>query len=220
MPESSEQLIWDNTALAERLARQYWRGVGDRADFQQVAMMGLVLATQRYAPDVGPFRPFAVATISGELKKYLRNSGWTVRVPRRLQEQSLTVDRAIAELTQELGMSPTPHDVAAATGFSADEVLAAINAGDARFGAPMPKVDPHESDTHLHTDISNRLIVQQLLQQLTESEGRLVEMRYVEELTQRDIADELGISQSQAHRRLTKLHNRLSELLADSETDA
>jgi len=208
---SAADLIEENSALAQRLARRYSRGFGQDEDMVQVAMMGLFMATQRYDAQTGPFRPFAVATISGELKKHLRNHGWSVRVPRRLQEQTIVVDRAISELHQSLGHSPTPHEVAAATGLSVDEVLAGLRASEARFGRELPPSDriPQEGTTTV--DLTDKLVVAAAVDHLDEADENLLRMRYVDELTQRDIGSKLDISQTQVHRRLTVLHDRLRE---------
>lgn len=209
-------LVEENAPLAARLAARYSRNLGNEDDLRQVAMTGLLLAARRYERAAGSFRPFAVATISGELKKYLRSSGWTVRVPRQLQERTIAVERATADLAQRLGRSPAPHEVGAETGLSVDEVLAALRATEARFGRELPTSGRSRDRIDQAIDpmagVTDRLALAEAITHLEPDEARLLEWRYVEELTQRQIGERLGISQAQTHRRLDRLHVRLRAL--------
>jgi len=214
-PDKVTARVEANIALAVRLARRYSNGAGTDEDLRQVAMMGLLLASQRYKEETGPFRPFAVATISGELKKYLRSNGWAVRVPRKLQEQTITVDRATETLTQQLGRSPTPHEIATEVGFSADEVLAALRATNARFGRGLGAESNLPPGRGPAVDLTDRLALAEAATHLNNEQGMLLEMRYIKELTQRQIGDRLGISQTQVHRRLLKLHDHLRTYFDD-----
>lgn len=219
-PAAVEALVKENLALADRLARRYSHGHATDEDLGQVALLGLLLAARRYDPAAGDFRPYAVATISGELKKHLRNHGWAVRVSRRLQEQTVAVERVISALTQSLQRSPTPLEVAEAAGLTTEDVLAALRATNARFGGELPM---HELSTGLGDecviDLTNRLDLEAALSLLPPDDVRLLRMRYVDELTQRQMADELEISQPNVHRRLERLHLRLRTILASHEAE-
>lgn len=213
-------LVEDNVPLAARLARRYSRGLGNDDDLRQVAMTGLLFAAKRYETTAGPFRPFAVATISGELKKYLRSNGWAVRVPRKLQEQTITVERATDDLTNRLGRSPTPSEVGAETGLSVEDVLSAVRATVARFGRELPASGGPGETLDAVANLTDRLALKEAIALLDVDDARLLAMRYCEELTQRQIGERLGISQTQIHRRLQDLHVRLRTLLTPNDAQS
>lgn len=209
--ESVEKLVADFQPLAQRLARRYsGRGIVD-ADLLQVANLGLVLAAQRYDPDLGPFQAYALSTVSGEIKRYLRDHGWLVHVPRTLQEHTLEVDRAVVLLEQRTGRSPNVTELAMETGLDEESVLAALRAREVRFSNPMPELEPAAKIV----DLEERAIVQEAIARLPESEAELICMIHVEELTQREAAARLGVSQAAIHRRMRTATRRLREILAE-----
>ena len=123
------QLVEHYTRLAEFLARRFTNR-GEPLD----ALLGLVKAVERFEPDRGlQFSSFATPTIAGELKRHFRDKGWAVRVPRRLQEMHLQLDRTTAALSQELGRAPTPNEIAARAGVSEEDVLEGMEAGAFRY---------------------------------------------------------------------------------------
>jgi len=158
-----------------------------------------------------------MATIVGELKKHLRSNGWAVRVPRRLQESSITVAAAAERLEQRLKRSPTPGDIAEETGMSIESVLQALQARNARFGAEHPTVDPATEDQL--ADLDSAIDVRSAAAQLSPASRALLEMRFDDELSQREIARRLDISQSQVHRRLTSVLNELRTAYTDPSQD-
>ncbi len=206
-----EALIHDHRAVAVGLARRFSRGPFPDADMVQVAMIGLLLAARRYDESIGPFRPYASATVSGELKKHLRSAGWSVRVSRSLQEDVLRVERAGERLVHELGRTPTADEVAVATGLSEDAVVAADRARAVRFCGEFPVVHPEDGET---IDRSECLVVRDALRDLDPDDRKLLAMRFVHELTQREIAERLGISQPQVHRRIRSALSELEAVLA------
>lgn len=211
-PTAQDRLVLEHRAMAARLAGRYSTGIESDPDLVQVAMCGLVSAARRYDSDVGPFRPFAVATILGELKKHLRVAGWAVHVPRRVQEASIIVERAAEHLEQAVGRSPTTAQLALATGLSTDEVLLGLEARHARFSSPTPAVDPGVGD---HSEATAALVdLVNARSNLTVDQQRLLALRFDRELTQRQIAAVLDISQPQVHRRLGAALDQLSEALA------
>src|SRR5436189_4455584 len=125
-----DALVEDHMRLAEFLARRFAHRGEPLDDLRQVALVGLLKAVERFDPHRGlSFSSFATPTISGELKRHFRDRGWAVRVPRRVQELHLQLNRIVAELGQELHQSPTPAEVAARAGVSEEEILEAMEAG-------------------------------------------------------------------------------------------
>jgi len=164
------------------------------------------------------FSTFAVPTILGELKRHFRDTGWAVRIPRRLQELYLQLNRVVAELTQELGRSPTPAELAARADVDEEEVLEAMEAGSlynlASLDAP-PTADAPTPDAPAAADqfrdVDERLALERLLAALPERERAIVELRFFAGLTQSEIAERVGLSQMQISRLLTQSLGRLRE---------
>jgi RNA polymerase sigma-70 factor (sigma-B/F/G subfamily) len=209
---------------AERLARRF-HGLGESpSDLSQVAVVGLLRAVDGYDPAVGTdFGAYARPTILGELRRYFRDHGWGVHVPRRLQELRLEVNRARAELAQELGRSPSAADVARRLDVSVDLVgQAAVAAGAYRpssLFAPMGGDDgptPYdrlgEPDAGLDT-VDLRESIQPLLRKLPDRDMRIISMRFYGNMTQAEIAAELGISQMHVSRLLKRIVHRLRRAL-------
>src|SRR4051794_33450868 len=129
--ELRNALIERHMALAEGLARPYARRGEPFDDLRQVAMLGLLKAVDRFDPDREiPFASFAIPTIRGELRRHFRDRGWTIKVPRRLQELHLELDAIAAKVSQELGRPPTVSEIATAAGGSAEAGLGAVGGSD------------------------------------------------------------------------------------------
>src|SRR5688500_11789970 len=140
------ELIEAHLGLAEYLARRFSNRGEPLDDLVQVASMGLVKAVDRFEPERGlEFSTYATHTVVGELKRHFRDKGWAVRVPRRMQELHLRLANLVGTLNQDLGRAPTVAEIAQAAGVSEEEVLEALEAGQAyRFAsldAPMPGED-------------------------------------------------------------------------------
>ena len=208
---SVDELVAAFQPLAHRLARRYSTGSGVDADLMQVANLGLVLAAQRYDPELGTFQAFALSTVSGELKKHLRDHGWLVRVPRSIQEHSLDVDKALVMLEQRLGGSPSVEQLAEETGLDTESVLVALRAREVRFSNPMPDAEPPARIV----DLEEGVLVREALSRLPAGDSELLHMIQIEELTQREVAARLGVSQTSIHRRLNNAHRRLRQILSD-----
>jgi RNA polymerase sigma-B factor len=207
--------------LARHLARRF-RGRAELEDLEQVGLLALLKAIDRYDGARGPFVPFASATIVGELKRHLRDTGWALRVPRRLQEIGILVGRAIDQLVQELGRSPTVPEVAARTGLEEDEVLEALEVGgayrarslDAPTAEDAPALDPPADDDGLElvevwADVADRI------RALPDRERRILYLRFFRNLSQSQIAERVGLSQMHVSRLLTRTLARLREDLGD-----
>jgi len=199
-------------------------------DLRQVALLAVLRAVDRFDPDHGvEFSTFASRTIDGELKRYFRDQSWTVRPPRRAQELHLTLRRTTDELTQRLGRSPTVAELATELGESVDHVLEAMEAGVAHRGASLDQSTGGEGSEdgpvlgdrvlahheRRYGDVDLRLLVGDLLDSLGERDRRIIEMRFFDNRTQEEIANELDMSQSYLSRVLRSLLLQLREHLGE-----
>ncbi|MGB3735507.1 MAG: sigma-70 family RNA polymerase sigma factor [Ilumatobacter sp.] len=208
----SEQRFNEHVGLADRLARRYSFGTGLDDDLRQVAHLGLLLACRRFDPERGVFVRFATVTIVGELKKHLRSTGWGVRVPRSLQEDSITVAAGVDRLTARLMRSPSVGEVAEHTGFDRERVTEALRTRQARFST---SIERNEIDVAGFDDPADSAVLEQALDQLDPSERQLIELRHQQGLTQSEIGRLIEISQPQVHRRLARAEQALRELLRE-----
>jgi RNA polymerase sigma-B factor len=218
--ELRTQAIEDNLSLAQRLARRF-RDRGEPVDdLIQVAMVGLVNAVDGYDPQRGcEFGGYATPTIVGEIRRYFRDKGWRIKVPRRLQELRIQVNRAKVELSQTMAASPTVADIAKHLDIDPDEVAEAIEV--ARLYNPVSLSAPASPDSDLGiadplgdedpgmAAVENRESVKPLLAALPERERRILTMRFFQEMTQSQIAAELGISQMHVSRLLSQTLQKL-----------
>jgi RNA polymerase sigma-B factor len=229
-PERGElrrQAIEDNIAFAQRLARRF-RDRGEPVDdLIQVAMVGLVNAVDGYDPTRGcEFAGYATPTIVGEIRRYFRDKGWRIKVPRRLQELRLQVNRARVELSQSMSGSPSVADLAKHLDVSEDEVVEAIEV--ARLYHPVSLSAPAGPDSDLGVAdpigdvdpgmeaVENRESVKPLLASLPERERRILTMRFFHDMTQSQIAAEIGISQMHVSRLLTQTLTKLRSALVEA----
>jgi len=222
----SDELVRRHGDLAASIARRY-RGKGvDEDDLLQVANMALLKAIQRYDPSIGTIRPYAAATISGELKRLLRDKGWSVRVPRSLQERSLAVSKTAELLTQRLNRPAEVQEIAAQLDLSEDEVREAIDARQAYASSSIDK--PTEStgvtllerleDEDVHLLLADdRVVVEEAIKALPERERKIIDLRFNDDLTQTEIAEELGISQMHVSRLLASALATLKKTIGKDE---
>ena len=217
-----EALLVRNQPLALGLARRF-QGRGESLeDLEQVATLALLKAIDRMDTEREvKFSTFATITITGELKRHLRDKGWAVRVPRPIQELAVRVSRLMATLTQELGRSPTVREIAARADASDEETLEAIDAARAysadSLDAPTrgdadltPKERLAETDDRFDRLDSWHSIAPRI-RRLPERERTILYLRFFEEKTQSEIARELGISQMHVSRLLSRTISTLRE---------
>ena len=192
-------------------------------------MIGLLKAVERFDPEHGSsFSSFATPTILGELRRYFRDSTWAVRVPRQLQERVLAMSGVVGTLTQRLGRSPSPKEIADETGLTEEDVLESLEA-DGAYGTTQlepPSDSGYRPDTssrladapedRTEQVVERRLLAASLVGKLSEREREIVEMRFVDGLTQSQIADRIGVSQMQVSRLLTRA---LATMRAHAEHD-
>jgi RNA polymerase sigma-B factor len=195
-------LIDSNVELAQLLARRFTGRGEDYEDLVQVASLALVKAADRFDPSLGfEFSTFATRTIIGELKHHLRDKVWSVKAPRSVQELYLTVNGVIGDLTDKFRRSPTIHEIAVACGRRDDEVLVAMEAGR---NYRTVSLDPTFEEPHFTIRVGERVEdaseLSTLLAHLPDRERVILEMRFVEELKQEEIAERLGISQMHVSR--------------------
>jgi RNA polymerase sigma-B factor len=214
-PKLRDELVGAHLGLAEYLARRFANRGEPLDDLVQVASLGLLKAIDRFDPDREvEFSTYATHTIVGELKRHFRDKGWAIRAPRRMQELYLRLGKVVATLGQELGRSPTIAELATEVQVSEEEVLEALEAGQAyRFASLDAPVGGEEGDT-LGTrigsddveleDAERRATLSPLLSRLPQREQAIVHLRFFEGLTQSEIATRLGISQMHVSRLLAR----------------
>jgi RNA polymerase sigma-B factor len=221
--EARQRLIERFLPLARKLVRNFERPGESSDDLMQVASLGLVKAVDRFELERGTaFSSFAVPTIVGELKRYLRDAAWDVHVPRAMQERALRVNQVLAELSRSLGRSPTTAEIAGATGLSNEDVLEAMEAGMAYDSVSLESPSSDEPDAGPY---SERIAVEEDGYELAEytatlaprlmalpARDRLVlRLRFEEDLTQSEIAERIGVSQMHVSRLIRAALQRLRE---------
>jgi RNA polymerase sigma-B factor len=213
-----ELLVRRFTPLARSLARRYAHTSEPFEDLMQVASLGLLKALERFDPEQGAaFASFAVPTILGELRRYFRDSSWGVHVPRELQEQALKVGSAQDELAKEHGHAPTVNELALYLELDTEKVLEALQAAQAYealpLDAPAGSADGEEGMAYLDAlgseDEHYELVelnatVATALRRIPPRERAIVRLRFIEELSQAEIARRVGISQMQVSRLLRR----------------
>ncbi len=221
-----DDVIRLNMSVAADVARRY-HGRGIPADdINQVAFLGLVKAVRGFDPTVGDdFLSYAVPTLRGEIRRYFRDSGWTIRPPRSVQEIQARVVSAEAELTQRLGRAPRPAEIAAHLEVSLALVMDAMAASGCF--TPM-SLDASRNDSEVSESPADkmgevdpafasaeaRLALIPLMATLNERDRRVIELRYFENRTQAQIGAEVGVSQEQVSRLLSSILLRLRRRIA------
>jgi len=228
-----DDLVQRFMPLARSLARRYMGAREPLEDLQQVANIGLLKAIDRFQPEQGnAFSSFAVPTILGELKRYFRDCGWAVHVPRGAQEMALKVEQAQQRLAGLAGRSPSVAELAQHLEWPVEQVLEALEAGSAHHSVSLDA--PSESDGEEHQTLGDSIGVddrrlQSLEESLTfaaaarmldEREQRVLMLRFVEDRTQTEIAAELGVSQMQVSRILRRAVERLREQTGQGQLEA
>jgi len=218
-----EELMRRMAPLVRRVATAY-NARGHEDDLHQVAWLGLTKAVDRFDPSFGvPLRTYAIPTMYGEVRRYLRDHSCAMRVPRPLQERVLNVTKTVDRLSARDGRAPTPQAIADELGMDLEEVLEALQAGTAyaatSLEAPAGRLDDGDrtvADTIGYDDDRLGLAEQvadlrDLRDVLDERDRTVLYLRFVEDMTQTEIAQQIGCSQMQVSRILRKALTRLSE---------
>ena len=237
MGESSEaervqlrsDLVGLHLPLAEYLARRFGNRGEPHEDLVQVATIGLIKAIDRFDLERGvAFSTYATPTIVGEIKRHFRDRGWTIRVPRRLQEIQAVINQAVSDLGQELGRSPTVSELATRVGMSEEEILEGLESANAYSPLSLDAPDPSgelgavidqlgDYDDALDAVI-DRETVKPLLDRLDARAKRILLLRFFRNMTQSQIAEELGISQMHVSRLLSRTLADLRRALEEANS--
>jgi len=224
-----DQLIEQYMSLVRSLARRYAYRGEQLDDLVQIGAIGLIKAIDRFDCERGvEFPTFAMPTVVGEIKRFFRDTSWSVRVPRRLQELRLALTKASDELSQKLDRSPTVAELAAVLGVSEEDVVDGLAVGNAytasSLDSPAPEDDGGEGsladrlgyeDTALE-GVEYRESLKPLLAKLPPRERRIIMLRFFANMTQSQIGEEVGISQMHVSRLLTRTLAQLREgLISD-----
>jgi len=223
-PALRDELIETALPLAHQVARRYVRGGEPFDDLIQVARLGLVKAVDRFdAEREVAFSTYAVPTMVGEIKRHFRDTGWAIHLPRSLQERVLKVENAEKALSGRLGRNPTVAELGEHLELSAEEILEALEASHAyetrSLDAPAPAEDDDgrsAAETIGDEDARFELVddlraVATALKTLPVRERRILHMRFMEDMTQSEIAEKIGVSQMQVSRLLRRSLHQLRE---------
>lgn len=219
------ELVTEYMYLADAVARRYaGRGV-DYEDLRQIAAMALIGALERFScgKDV-KFSTFALPTMTGVVKNYFRDRSRTIRMPRTIGERVQKIALAREELTQELGRTPNIEELAKACGLSEADVLETIEATQSLSMTSLDQQIGDEEDTDLGAmlgredggfeDVEMRDLIRKVMEKLSDAEKKILQMRYFEEHSQREVAAEMGVSQMYVSRVERKMLARFRESLA------
>jgi RNA polymerase sigma-B factor len=226
-----EEIVTINLPVADSLAQRYSARGLPLDDLTQEARLALVRVVETFRPEYGhDFLSYAVPSILGGLRKQFRDSGWTVRPPRRIQEAQQAINQTRSDLLQELGREPRVSELAAALDLDQDTVIEALSAdgcytpasldrpvggeGDAdpggrTLGSVLGSEDPDFASCEA------RVVLRPLLSRLEERDRTVLKLRFVDGLTQREVGEEIGVTQMQVSRILSRIFNTLREELGE-----
>ena len=225
-----DALVEQHLPLVEHLARRFRNRGEPYDDLVQVATIGLIKSVDRFDPQRGvEFSTYATPTIVGEIKRHFRDKGWAVRVPRRLQELRLSLSSATGELSQRNGRAPTVPELAVHLGLSDEEVLEGLESANAYSTLSLDAgdqstdedsvavVDTLGVDDEALEGVEYRESLKPMLEQLPAREKKILMLRFFRNMTQSEIAAEVGISQMHVSRLLARTLSQLREGLLVEE---
>jgi RNA polymerase sigma-B factor len=223
-----EQLIEQYLSLVRSLARRYAYRGEQLDDLVQIGCIGLIKAIDRFDIDRGvELTTYATPNIIGEIKRHFRDKGWSVRVPRGLQELNVQVSKLIEQLTVQLGRSPTIPELAEAAGVEEEAVLEALESGRAYSSVSLStgagsddegELDPLESlgtEEHEYEVSEDRAVLAPGFKVLDQRERRILHLRFFRGLTQSQIAEQIGISQMHVSRLIRRSLEKIREEIAE-----
>ena len=222
-PGLRERLVVGYRPLARNVARRFANRGEPTDDLEQVAIIGLLGALERFDPDRGrDFLSFAVPTIMGEVRRHFRDRTWTVRTPRRVKDDYLAVGAAVTTLSQDLGRAPTVPELAEYLGFARDRVSEALAAGGALRPSSLDAVPDAGDDGSALADVLGSVdpdlgrveigaLTRDLVRALPQRERTILALRFVHEKTQAEIGQALCISQMHVSRLLNRTLTQLQE---------
>ena len=216
-----DELVHLHLPLVQHCARRFRNRGEPHDDLVQVGTIGLIKAVDRFETHRGlEFSTYATPTIIGEIKRYFRDKGWAIRVPRRLQELRMQITATTAELTHQQGRSPTPRELAAAIGCTVEEIIEgmesshayatlSLDANDGSDDGPPSMLDILGVEDRNLAHVEIRESLKPLLDGLDPREKRILLLRFFKNMTQAQIAEEIGVSQMHVSRLLTKTLEQL-----------
>lgn len=223
-PDAREKLVMGHMNLVRFLANKFKNRGEPLDDLVQVGYLGLLKAIDRFDPGRGlEFTTYATPTILGEIKRHFRDKGWSVRVPRRLQELSAKVNQATDALTTELQRAPKIEEIAEYLDASPDEVLEAMESSSAYSSVPLEGtgnsdgddapsiIDRYASEDSELAFTDDRLVIEEALQGFSPREREVIDLRFLQGMTQIEIAEKLGISQVQVSRLLRRTLKKIQD---------
>jgi len=230
--EIQEKLVRHFEKLVDSIARKYSKGNHYHEDIFQVGIIGLLGAMRRYDESFGKgFEAFAVPTIVGEIKRFLRDKTWSVHVPRRIKELGPKIKKAAEELTIELQRSPRIDEIALRIDISEEEVLEAMEMGKSYQSLSVDHSIESDSDGSTVTlldivgnvdngyeKVDQRLVVDKALHVLSEQERQIIHYTYLENMSQKETGLKLGISQMHVSRLQRRAIKKLREAIFEEET--
>jgi RNA polymerase sigma-B factor len=221
------ELIEAHKSLAMHLARRFANRGEPFDDLLQVAYLGMLKAVERFDPERGlEFSTFATATVEGELKRHFRDRTWSVRVPRRPQELHLRLGNAINDLSQRLKRPPRIPELAEELGVAEEDVLEAMEVGGAYRSTSIDSKPSENSETltlegrlgeddHGFDLAEHRVLLERVIEELPEREQTIIRLRFFQEMTQTEIAQQVGISQMHVSRLLARSLEQLRTMSTD-----
>ena len=222
-------LVHLHLPLVEHCARRFRNRGEPFEDLVQVGTIGLIKSIDRFDTERGvEFSTYATPTIIGEIKRYFRDKGWAIRVPRRLQELRMQIGSATAELTQSLGRSPRPRELAERIGCTVEEIIEGLESSNAYSTLSLDASDDGDDGASSMLDaigiddaglehVEIRESIKPLLDQLDSREKRILLLRFFKNMTQSQIATEVGVSQMHVSRLLTKTLDTMRAALQDPD---
>ena len=230
--QAREQLIEQYMSLVRSLARRYSYRGEQLEDLVQIGAIGLIKAIDRFDIDRGvELTTYATPNIIGEIKRHFRDKGWSVRVPRGLQELNVQLSKLVEQLTVQLGRSPTIAELAKGAGVEEEEVLEALESGRAYSALSLSsggtqedgeELDPLESigtDEHQYEVSEDRAVLAPGFRVLDERERMILHLRFFEGLTQSQIAQQVGISQMHVSRLIRRSLEKIREEINAEEAE-
>ena len=228
--QAREQLIEQYMSLVRSLARRYSYRGEQLEDLVQIGAIGLIKAIDRFDLERGvELTTYATPNIIGEIKRHFRDKGWSVRVPRGLQELNVQLSRLVEQLTVQLARSPTIPELAKAAGVEEEEVLEALESGRAYTslslsvgggGGDDDDLDPLESlgtEEHQYEVSEDRAVLAPGFRALDQRERMILQLRFFDGLTQSQIAQQVGISQMHVSRLIRRSLEKIRETIAEDE---
>ncbi|MFD1335565.1 RNA polymerase sigma factor SigB [Oceanobacillus iheyensis] len=231
--EIQEKIVLKYQDLVGSIARKYSKNSAIHEDLVQVGMIGLLAAVRRYDPTYGKsFESFAIPTIIGEIKRFIRDKTWSVHVPRRIKELGPKIRKAVDELTTDNQKSPTVAEIAKYIGTSEEEVLETMEMGQSYKALSVDRKIEADSDGSTvaildlvgnsedgYDNVEQRMMLEKILPILSEREQQILECTYFKNMSQKETGELLGISQMHVSRLQRRSLRKLREAIQSESTE-